>query len=1080
MDARPAPAAVITVARYALGDQDLGAPGRDFVMRSTFDLAGTNTLTATGAPRYSYDVAPAAAVASASQLCGTFDGNGQYLKGSMVSTNADNFGLEAWVRPAVASGNHVIAYNGNTSSSGWGLFQAGGTYQILFGGSILWGAAPVTAGAWAHLALVRQGGTTTFYFNGTPQGSFQTAPFAPAAGGFAIAAPGQAVPTENFNGAIDDVRVFRFAPGDFVPSDLLYFQRHPVVQTLASESFGTGSATWMGTVDAQGQATAAWFEWGTGFNFDHVTPRMEISTNGSQPVLVTNAVAGLIPGVTYHVRLVATNGAGPGRGDIVAVTTRPTNGFGSALSLDGANQYATITPETYFDGNFTMETWIYLRSRSGNPSVLEFGNAQGVDSVGLALSGNDGVPLLFTMVGQEGASVIANTPLPLRQWVHLAATLDGHLGRVYVNGVLAAENPNLRVPQAVVRSENFIGHSVFPSSVNLDALVDEVRVWRGARTEAQIRSAMAQPLSGGEPDLLVYYRCDELPGGTTVNDLADAGGYTPAAIVNFAFLAPGLTLAPTLKSQRAVVAEGGVAFFVEANPGGADTAVWFEWGASTNYDHVTPAISQGGGTENRNVWFIDFPPLVPDVVYHYRAVATNRLGRVATPDQFFAVTVTVQNTADGGPGSLRNALTLVADWGNITFAPTLDGASINLTSGELAIDRTVEIDGPGAARLAIRGGRAQRVFRINSAQTVIQGLTISDGYAAATADAPVIDRSGGGVLATADFTLRDCVLSGNVAGRDGGALSVFSTGGVVSAWIEGCTFTSNRVAAGGNGNAIALGPMAIGSPHPLAIHLVNCTLAGNQPRPEDGDSSLWGGAIASAANELSIDSCTITSNRADVGGGLFVNSGVTRLRNSIVAGNAVSGDGPDIAQRRAGQGSLLSEGFNLIGNNSGWFANFYVGSSTPDRMGTAGSPLAAGLGILADNGGPTPTCALLPGSPALDAGGPGSTSHDQRGLPRPSGPGVDIGSFELQVTINPQSFSLAPPQLLANGDLRLVFTNGPGTPFRIDATTNFNGARPLWIPLGRPTETAPGRYEFIDPAAQRPAQRFYRAYQEIP
>ena len=56
-----------------------------------------------------------------------------------------------------------------------------------------------------------------------------------------------------------------------------------------------------------------------------------------------------------------------------------------------------------------------------------------------------------------------------------------------------------------------------------------------------------------------------------------------------------------------------------------------------------------------------------------------------------------------------------------------------------------------------------------------------------------------------------------------------------------------------------------------------------------------------------------------------------------------------------------------------------------------------GLGALADNGGPTQTMRLLPGSPALDKYGcVGSGGYDQRGIQRPQGPKFDIGAFELE------------------------------------------------------------------------------------
>jgi hypothetical protein len=53
------------------------------------------------------------------------------------------------------------------------------------------------------------------------------------------------------------------------------------------------------------------------------------------------------------------------------------------------------------------------------------------------------------------------------------------------------------------------------------------------------------------------------------------------------------------------------------------------------------------------------------------------------------------------------------------------------------------------------------------------------------------------------------------------------------------------------------------------------------------------------------------------------------------------------------------------------------------------------LGALTDNGGPTDTQALLPGSPAIDAGSAdGCPQHDQRGVARPQGAGCDIGAYE--------------------------------------------------------------------------------------
>ena len=77
--------------------------------------------------------------------------------------------------------------------------------------------------------------------------------------------------------------------------------------------------------------------------------------------------------------------------------------------------------------------------------------------------------------------------------------------------------------------------------------------------------------------------------------------------------------------------------------------------------------------------------------------------------QTLAATITVTNTNDSGPGSLRQALADANDGDTITFAVT---GTIVLTSGGLVIDKNVTISGPGADRLSIDGNQANFQVRI--------------------------------------------------------------------------------------------------------------------------------------------------------------------------------------------------------------------------------------------------------------------------------------------------------------------------------------------------------------------------------
>jgi hypothetical protein len=89
----------------------------------------------------------------------------------------------------------------------------------------------------------------------------------------------------------------------------------------------------------------------------------------------------------------------------------------------------------------------------------------------------------------------------------------------------------------------------------------------------------------------------------------------------------------------------------------------------------------------------------------------------------------VLNTLDSGAGSLRAAITGAKGGDTIVFAPSLDGQTITLTSGELTINKSVDIEGPGASLLAISGNDAFRLFDIvNQRLTVtIAGLTMTHG-----------------------------------------------------------------------------------------------------------------------------------------------------------------------------------------------------------------------------------------------------------------------------------------------------------------------------------------------------------------
>jgi predicted outer membrane repeat protein len=426
-------------------------------------------------------------------------------------------------------------------------------------------------------------------------------------------------------------------------------------------------------------------------------------------------------------------------------------------------------------------------------------------------------------------------------------------------------------------------------------------------------------------------------------------------------------------------------------------------------------------------------------------------------------TLTVLNTNDSGAGSLREAIMFANVWpdtNTIVFAPSTYG-KITLTSGELPITAPLAILGPGPANVTISGNAASRVFYIGPNLSVtIAGLTIADGA----------NPFGGGIYNDHSIlTLSNCTLSGNAA-HFGGGIHNHGESGSAALSVSACTFSGNSASHWGGG--IYNDGESFGN---ATLKVLNTTFSANSAYLGGGVEN--DGFYGSAA--LSVNACTFSGNStiysAGLGGGIYNDDvyGVATLQigDTILSAGALGGT--------LQGGTVTSLGYNLSSDNGGGFL-----TATTDQINTDPK-----LGPLQDNGGPTFTYALLPGSPAIDKGKRDAVpslaaNTDQRGSPRPAdfsdivnalgGDGSDIGAFEVQLAATVGTpMLLAGPQNLLNGSFQFSFTNTPGASFTVLTATNI--ALPLsnWTVLGTPTEITPGNFQYADPQATNQPQRFY-------
>jgi len=446
------------------------------------------------------------------------------------------------------------------------------------------------------------------------------------------------------------------------------------------------------------------------------------------------------------------------------------------------------------------------------------------------------------------------------------------------------------------------------------------------------------------------------------------------------------------------------------------------------------------------------------------------------PVAAFSLTLTVTNHDDSGPGSLRDAIANAGPGDTIVFQlPSPD--TITLTSGELLIQNDLTITGPGADALTVtrssaKGTPAFMIFDIMQGAVSISGLTISNGDGETAPYGGGLHTRNGGTFADCSFTnnhassgggfanegpgsatLLSCTFTGNTASLGGGAIynqdvtnlyhctissnSATYAGGGISNWgfmgISLSTISDNTLPATPDpGPADGAGIDNLGH-----LTIDHSTIANNNNGRGNGggirnqsqmtvDNSTFFGNIAKGdGGGIQNDGpgtytdCTITNNTASKnspydsdygGGGISIYTGLggeSTFKNTIIAKNH-SPTHPDIATQPGVPGNT-SEGYNLIGNST----DLEMTPTTGDQFGTFSDPIDPMLDTLAENGGDTETCALLPGSPAINAGDPDAPTRDQRNYDRQDAP--DIGAFELGATI---------PETLANISTRLLVETG--------------------------------------------------------
>ncbi len=313
------------------------------------------------------------------------------------------------------------------------------------------------------------------------------------------------------------------------------------------------------------------------------------------------------------------------------------------------------------------------------------------------------------------------------------------------------------------------------------------------------------------------------------------------------------------------------------------------------------------------------------------------------------------------------------------------GSSLSISDTALTM-----LDGIGQ-NIILSGNYAVRVMQVNpGANFTVKNLTVANGF----------NTSMGGGMLNEDgvVSIINCTITGNSTTKNGGGIAHYTKALTASGSLTviNSTLSGNSAFNGG----------AIWDGHGGPISLVNSTITGNSAvTPVCPAGFVCALVIADGGG---ISNSLLGSN---------MQAGILNLENSIVAGNTniiKRANLPDLTSPSDIYGYVTGGSYNLVGNQAG----FYTGVQNGVNGNIIGFDAATVLATtLANNGGPTQTLALLPGSLAINtAFAANCPATDQRGVGRPQGAGCDIGAFEAAVSADLAIAEIIPPNPVGAGE----------------------------------------------------------------
>ncbi|WP_326799408.1 ThuA domain-containing protein [Streptomyces sp. NBC_01808] len=197
-------------------------------------------------------------------------------------------------------------------------------------------------------------------------------------------------------------------------------------------------------------------------------------------------------------------------------------GFGSAVRLNGSGQLEKVELPTGIvedAEDFTASAWVNWSGDQTWARVFDFGSGTDNNMFLTPSAGGSGNLRFAITTGSGEQQIDGSQPLPTDGWQHVAVTLSGTTGTLYLNGEPIGTNDNITLNPSDLgpTTQNWIGDSQWTADPLLNGAVDDFNVFDRALTQNEIRSLTAGPGGDAGGGDVAWYQFDEKDGATAVD-----------------------------------------------------------------------------------------------------------------------------------------------------------------------------------------------------------------------------------------------------------------------------------------------------------------------------------------------------------------------------------------------------------------------------------------------------------------------------------------------------------------------------------------------------------------------------------